>query len=139
MKPHPYLRAYMAGVAVPSVFLLFIFAASCVVRFGYNPAFPVERIIMFPVALVPAIWGAWNMVYLALRAHHGPRYSLGLHGAVVPLVLVPSALQIMRALDFPPALDAPRFALIVVPLLMLVYYLVWKYFVAFLNEVLGIA
>jgi len=139
MKPHPYLRAYMAGVAVPSVFLLFVFCAFCVVRFGYNPAFPFERIIVFPLALVPAIWGVWNMVYLALRGHHGPRYTLGLHGAVAPLLLVPAALLIMRAIDFPPAIPVPPFAAVVVPLLMIIYYLVWKYFVGFLNEVLGIA
>ena len=81
----------------------------------------------------------YRLVYLALRGHHGPRYSLGLHGAIAPLVLVPSGLLIMRALDFPPALQVPQFALVIIPLAMIVYYLVWKYFVGFLNEVLGIA
>jgi len=139
MNSHPYLRAYMAGVAVPTVFLLLLFSGFCILRFGYNPAFPFERIIVFPLALVPAIWGAWNMVYFALRGHHGRGYSLGIHGAVVPVVLVPIALSIFRALGFEFPVDALRFALIVVPLMVILYYLVWKYFVAYLNEVLGIA
>lgn len=138
MNSHPYLRAYMAGVAVPTVFLLFLFSAFCIIRFGYNPAFPFERIIIFPLALVPAIWGAWNVVYLALRGHHGPRYSLGVHGAVVPLILVPVALTGARALGIAPPLNVLHFAVVVIPLAMIVYYLVWKYFVGFLNEVLGI-
>src|SRR5450759_2244305 len=80
MTTHPYLRAYMAGVTVPSVFVLFVFLVFCVIRFAYNPEFPIERVLVFPMALVPAIWGIWNMVYLAM---HTRRYiPLGAHGAL---------------------------------------------------------
>ena len=139
MNSHPYLRAYMAGVAMPTVFLLFVLAAFCIIRFGYNPEFPIERALMFPVALVPAVWGIWNMAYLALRGHRSRRYSLGVHGAVVPLVLVPLALLTAGGLGFEFPVDAPRLVLTSVPLLIVLYYLIWKYLVAFLNEVLGIA
>jgi hypothetical protein len=139
MNPHPYLRAYMAGVVVPSVLVLVGFTVFFVVRFGYNPAYPVERVLMFPLALVPAIWGAWNMVYLALRGHHGQWYSLGVHGAVAPLFLGPLAVVVFGAIGLEFPVDAGRVALIAVPVLMVIYYLIWKHVVAFLNEVLGIA
>ena len=135
MTTHPYLRAYMAGVTVPSVFLLFVFLVFCVTKVAYHPEFPIERILIFPM---PAIWGVWNMVYLAM---HKRRYiPLGCHGALVPLFLVPVALMCARAFGIDLALAATwRILLLTVPLLMIVYYLVWKSFVGFLNELLGIA
>jgi hypothetical protein len=138
MKTHPYLRAYMAGVTVPSVFLLFVFVVFCVIRFACNPEFPIERVLVFPMALVPAIWGVWNMVYLAM---HTRRYiPLGAHGALVPLILVPVALVTAKALGFEFALAASwTIVILTVPLLMIIYYLVWKFLVGFLNEMLGIA
>jgi len=139
MIPHPFLRAYMAGVAVPSVILLFPFAAFCIVRFVYNADFPVERVLMFPLALVPAIWGLWNMAYLALHHRFGRHYSLGLHGALVPLILVPIAVLVFHALDFQVPFGLPRVLLVAAPLMIILYYLFWKYVVAFLNETLGVA
>lgn len=137
MNPHPYLRAYMAGVAVPTVFLLAVFAGFCVVRFGYNPEFPIERVLVFPLALAPAIWGGWNMVYVALR---GRRWvSLGIHGALVPLALMPLALAASKALGFEFIVNAGGVVLIAAPLVMILYYLLWKYVVGWLNEVLEIA
>ena len=138
MTTHPYLRAYMAGVTVPSVVLLLIIAVLYGIRFAYNPEFPIERILVFPLALVPAIWGVWNVVYVAM---HTRRYiPLGIHGAIVPLFLAPLALATARALDIDFALPAtlPVIAL-GMPLAMIAYYLVWKYVVGFLNEMLGIA
>src|ERR1035441_660720 len=44
-----YLRAYMAGVTVPSVFLLFVFLVFCVTKVAYHPEFPIERILIFPM------------------------------------------------------------------------------------------
>jgi hypothetical protein len=138
MTTHPYLRAYMAGVTVPSVFLLFVFLVFCVIRFAYNPEFPIERILVFPMALVPAVWGVWNMVFLVMHKH---KYlPLGCHGALVPMFLVPLALVIARALGVDLALAASwRIVILTVPLLMILYYLAWKLLVGFLNEILGIA
>ena len=138
MTTHPYLRAYMAGVTVPSVFLLLVFVVFGVIRLAYNPEFPIERVLVFPLALVPAIWGVWNMVYLAL---HTRRYlPLGCHGALVPVFLVPVALLSAKAFGVDFALAASwHIVILTVPLLMIVYYLVWKFLVGFLNELLGIA
>jgi len=137
VKPHILLRAYMAGVVVPTVFLLFVFAVFCVVRLAYNPDLPLERVLVFPLALVPAIWGGWNMVYVALRGRR--RLPLGLHGALVPAVLAPLALVASHAfgLGFPGTLAGG--IAVVVPPLMAIYYLFWKYFVGFLNDLLEIA
>ena len=138
MTTRPYLRAYMAGVTFPSVLLLFGFAVFCVIRLAYNPEFPIERVLVFPLALVPAIWGAWNMVYLAM---HKRRYiPLGCHGALVPVLLVPVALWTARAFGFELTLAASwTIVAVAVPLLTIIYYLVWKYVVGYLNEMMGIA
>ncbi|MCX6629352.1 MAG: hypothetical protein NTW28_17180 [Candidatus Solibacter sp.] len=137
MTTHPYLRAYMAGVTVPSVFLLVVFVAFCAIRLAYNPEFPVERVLVFPLALVPAIWGAWNMVYLAMRTR---RYvALSAHGALVPPLLIPLSLLGAKAFGFEltPA-ESWTIVIVAVPLLMIIYYLAWKFLVGFLNELLGI-
>ena len=138
MTTHPYLRAYMAGVTVPSVFLFFVFIVFSVIRFTYRPEYPIERILVFPLALVPAIWGVWNVLYLAM---HKRRYiPLGAHGAVVPLILAPVALVVAKSLGFESALAATwPIVILALPLLMIVYYLAWKLLVGFLNELLGIA
>src|SRR5688572_853670 len=94
MKPHPYLRAYMAGIVVPTIALIAIMAVYVSQRYYFEvssqfviplPSAPLDRAIVFPLAVVPNLWGAWNMLYLALRRR--VRWSLGLHGALLPLIL----------------------------------------------------
>ena len=148
MNTHPYLRAYMAGIVVPSVVLLLVLTAFCVARFVYQVPIPIERAIIFPMALIPSLFGAWNMLYLWL----GPRRHLpiGLHGALLPFVLVPIGGTLATALGFLHlgANGAVWFEAFVVPYYevgiafcigLTIYYLVWKYLVAFFNQVLGIA
>lgn len=136
MSKHIYLRAYMAGVTVPSVLMVFALACFWVVRFGYHFPLPIERAMVFPLALVPPIWGLWNMLYVALRRH---RYlPLGLHGAVIPLFVMPLGFAIIRTsgFDFPPLVAAIfPFG---VAMVMAGYYLVWKYLVGFFNELVEI-
>jgi hypothetical protein len=80
-------------------------------------------------------WGLWNMLHLALRSR--VRWSIGAHGAVLPLVLMPAGVALARALD---VFDIQwQFALPMVPIAMTLYYLAWKYVVGFLNEEVGIA
>jgi len=136
MKNHIYLRAYMAGVTVPTVVVVFVLACFIVLRFGYNVSIPIERGLVFPLAIVPGLWGLWNMLYIVLRRHW--RIPLGMYGALVPLVVGPLALGNALLLGF----DIPRFALAIFPagvaLAMLAYYLVWKYLVGFFNRMLEI-
>lgn len=144
MRPHPYLRAYLAGIAVPTLFSLVIVAVAASQRYYFEvpsqfvigmPALPLDRAFLFPMAVVPNAWGLWNMLYLATRARL--RLPLGVFGSLLILPLVPAGVALAGLLDdFGIQLDL---ALPMVPIGMLVYYLAWKYPVRLLNEELGIA
>jgi hypothetical protein len=134
MRPHPYLRAYMAGILVPNVFLLFAIIIFASARYAFDIKLPYERVMVFPMALVPNLWGAWNVLHLALQSR--VRVPLGVHGAVLPLILMPLGLWLGRALN---AFALPlTMAAAVAPVGMIAYYLLWKHFVGFLNDELGI-
>ena len=136
MQNHIYLRAYMAGVTVPTALVVFMLACSVVLRFGYNVPIPIERFLVFPLAIVPGLWGLWNMLHIVVRKHW--RIPLGVHGALAPLVAGPLALGNAYLAGF----DVPRLALAIFPVgiavAMLAYYLAWKYLVGFFNRVLEI-
>jgi hypothetical protein len=137
MSKHPYLRAYLAGIAVPSVFLLVAMTGYTIFRYVYNLPVPIERVIVFPMAVVPSVWGLWNVLYVAALAKR--HFPLGLYGSALPLILIPCAYLVTRLLEFP----IPREVLSVIPfavaIALILYYLVWKYLVGFLNAELGIA
>lgn len=143
MRPHPYLRAYMAGIVVPTVFLLVIMSVYAYNRYYFEvssqfviplPSAPLDRAILFPMAVVPNVWGVWNMIYLALRTRL--RWSLGLHGAILPLLLMPAGFGLARSLD---VFDIQwAYALPMAPVGMIIYYLAWKYLVGFLNREVGV-
>jgi hypothetical protein len=123
-------------------------AGFLVLRFVFQVQFPIERGLIFPLALVPSLWGVWNILWLALR----PAWPIpsGLHGAILPLLLLPAGALIATSLGIlalgshgvtwfqscyvPYALIAPCFLAAIAG-----YYLVWKYIVGFLNRTLGIA
>jgi len=144
MKTHPFVRAYMAGIAVPTCMLILILTVYAYNRFYFEvssqfviplPGAPLDRAIVFPMAVVPNLWGAWNILYLALRSRL--RWSLGVHGAVLPLVLMPLGVALARSLD---VFELNwELVLPMVPVGMTVYYLAWKYLVGFLNQEVGIA
>ena len=83
MNKHPYLRAYLAGIAVPTVFLLVAMIGYTIVRYVYDVPIPVERVIVFPMAAVPNAWGLWNVLYRAFIADR--HISLGVFGGALPL------------------------------------------------------
>jgi hypothetical protein len=148
MSAHPYARAYMAGVALPTMVLLVILAGFIVLRLILQIPTPIERIIVFPMAVVPNVFGLWNMLYLRLRESR--QVSIGAFGAALPFVLAPLGgavacslgfltitpvgLAYFGALQVSYGLLAGVFCVVVV-----IYYLVWKYLVNFFNEVVGIA
>jgi len=148
MNQHPYLRAYMAGISVPTPLLLAALTVFSFARFVYNVPIPVERVIIFPMAIIPNLFGVWNMLHLASRS--STHLPLGIHGALLPFILAPAGFVLGRALGF---LELTGHTLIyfgivhihfvhiaaVFPAVLIVYYLVWKYFVGFLNAELGIA
>jgi hypothetical protein len=137
MNQHIYLRAYMAGIVVPTIFLLIVATVFTVARYIYNVPVPVERVIVFPMAVVPNAWGLWNVLFVALRSRL--QLSIGLHGALLPILLAPLGIVVASLLNFP----IPSFAVhawpIAAPLALIVYYFAWKYLVSFLNRVQDIS
>lgn len=137
MNDHPYLRAYLAGICVPTFFLMVAFLVFCTARFGCNVNLPIERYVAFPLALVPNLWGVWNIVYVA---RHGRFWlPLGWHGALLPLILMLSGFFIARLADVPMPGSLPLFVVACLPVAVIVYFLFWKHLVGFLNGMLGIA
>src|SRR2546427_13059211 len=137
MNQHTYLRAYMAGIVVPTVFLLVVATVFTMARYVYNIPLPVERVIVFPMAVVPNAWGLWNVLFVALRTRL--QLSIGLHGALLPILLAPLGIVVASLLIFPiPSFAAHAFP-IASPIALLVYYFAWKYLVGFLNRVQEIA
>jgi hypothetical protein len=137
MNQHTYIRAYLAGIAVPTVVLLGVMAGYCVLRYVYNFPVPVERVIVFPMAVVPNLWGLWNVLFIALRSRW--QLNIGLHGALLPILLAPLGIVVTSLLNFTiPGFAAHAFP-ILAPLALIFYYLAWKYLVGFLNGVVGLA
>jgi hypothetical protein len=148
MNTHPYLRAYMAGVFLPTLVLPLVLTVFIIARIVLRVPVPIEQVIIFPMAVVPSLFGLWNMLWVASHLRTGA--PIGLHGAVLPLLMAPlgalvaTSLGVLQfgphglvwfqACGIPYAWIAPGFVVA-----MAVYYLVWKYIVGFLDRVLGIA
>lgn len=144
MRTHPYLRAYMAGIVVPTLFLLVVVAIDAYQKYYFEvsnqfviplASRPLDRALLFPMAVVPNMWGLWNMLYLRLRTH--ARLSLGVHGAFLVVLLIPGGIALARLFDT--FTIQWQFALPMFPVGMTFYYLAWKYWVGFLNKEMGIA
>jgi len=148
MNTHPYLRAYMAGIVVPTIVLLILLSGFVIARFGFEVPIPIERAMIFPMGIVPGVFGLWNMLYLWLGPHR--HLPIGFHGAILPFLLVPGGyllgrcvgilalgphgLVYFQAVTVPYAFFAFGFSFA-----LIAYYLVWKYLIGFFNQVLGIA
>ena len=148
MNTHPYLRAFMAGTLVPTLVLPLILTAFLIIRLGMQVSFPIERGLIFPMALVPALWGLWNILWEWSRERtHLP---VGVHGAFLPLLLMPAGAFIATygGVLTLSSNSATWFNAVTVPyawvavflvVAMTAYYLAWKYIVGFANRMLGIA
>jgi hypothetical protein len=131
---HPYLLAYMAGVLLPSWLLLLVLGAFATGHLRAAIPGPLEQIIIFPMAAVPNLWGVWNTLYVALPAVR--RLTLGLWGALLPVIILPGGLMLQRSLDL--SLFTAAEALAALPVMAAVYYLAWKQVVGFFNRVTGV-
>jgi len=147
MNNHRYLRAYMAGISVPTPLLLIALTVFFLARFVYNIPIPVERVIIFPMAIIPNLFGVWNMLYLASHAH--TRLPLGIHGAILPFIIAPAGFLLGRSLGFlhTTAYGFTYFGAVEIhytfigiafPVALIVYYLVWKYLIGFVNRAVGL-
>src|SRR5258705_3760763 len=86
MHAHPYLRAYMAGIVAPSVALLIALTLFILTRLVFHVPIPIERVIIFPMAVIPSAFGVWNIFYVWSRPHRS--WPIGLHGALLPVIIV---------------------------------------------------
>jgi hypothetical protein len=146
MNTHLYLRAYMAGIFTPSLVLLVVLSGFILTRLILQVPIPIERVIVFPMALVPNLFGVWNILYVWSQR----RLPIGFHGALLPWILAPIGAGVGKLLGvlaigaqgitwfqqitIPYALIVPGFCGA-----LIIYYLVWKYIVGALNRVLEIA
>jgi hypothetical protein len=126
---HRFIRAYMAGVLLPTWVLLAILA---IVISGALPA-EADRALIFPMAVVPNLWGLWNVLHTALAPR---RIPIGVFGAALPAILAPAGLGLASALDL--HFYTARDMLVVLPVAMAAYYLAWKYAVSFFNRAAGL-
>jgi hypothetical protein len=131
---HPYLRAYLAGIGVPTLFLVVIVTAFTAIHTAVPIPVSVERAIVFPMAVVPNLWGLWNLLYRALSMKRW--ISLGAFGGLLPLVLMPAGFALGSVLGVPWL--SIRGAVLALPVAIIIYYLAWKYLVGFLNRVVSI-
>ncbi len=148
MNTHTYLRAYLAGIFVPTLVLPLILTGFITVRLVLALPIPIERFIIFPMAVVPSLFGLWNMLYLwsSARTH----LPLGVHGAILPFLGAPTGAFIASCLGMLQfgahgitwfqAYQIPyAFIAIVFMAGVAFYYLVWKFVVGYLNHAMGIA
>jgi hypothetical protein len=129
MRSHRYVRAYLAGSALPT---LVVSAAGLIaVVFFDRLEPPVQRALLLPVAINPAIWGFWNVLWVAL----GPRrrVQIGWHGAVLAVLLIGVGVLLARPLSVP-EVTPERGGIVLLPT-GFAYYLLWRYGVSFLNSV----
>ena len=93
MSPHPYLRAYMAGITPPTALF---FMGLTVFYIGYKTQTSIEHLMIFPGFIVPNVFGVWNMLYFRLR--HRGYVSIGVHGAFLSFLLVPIGIVVAQDL-----------------------------------------
>ncbi len=150
MKKHPYLRAYMAGIFIPTLGLFAALTVFIVTRLVFQVPVPIERSLVFPMALAPNLFGLWNILYV----WSGRRWPIGFHGALLPLIMAPIGVLVARfvgILSFG-ARSVTFFQQVTVPysqiipevigqdcVMIVVYYLLWKYIIGWLNRLLEIA
>jgi hypothetical protein len=130
---HPYLRAYLAGIALPTMIIPIVIAGLAILH-PTGHGFRIEEVAIFPIGLVPNAWGLWNMLYARLRARR--ELSSGPFGAALVFVLAPLAYGIQYALG--KMLWTPELFAIGLPMALVGYYLAWKVVVARFNDILGV-
>ena len=148
MNSHPYLRAFLSGAFVPTLILPLILTGFIILRLGLQYPFPFERGLVFPMGLVPLLWAVWNMLWLG--SHERTHLPIGVHGAVLPILLVPCGATLATSLGLLSlgAHGITWFSSLYIPYVVIApffvgalvgYYLAWKYIVGFVNRTLGIA
>ena len=137
MNARYYLKAYLAGIAIPTGFLLLFVSGFTLARHVWLVPAPAERVIIFPMAVLPNLWGVWNVLLAWVRGRYP--VSSGAFGALLPFVVAPLAYVIARIAG----VELPSLLIRLFPVafvaVVATYYLLWKHVVRFLNELVGVA
>jgi hypothetical protein len=140
----------MAGIVVPTIFMVVIVTVFAAWRSTIMPLAPdspsaptvgdvllleaLGRAIIFPMAIVPNVWGLWNVLYLAAGG------KMPSHSASMARFCLSSSSRSASAWQTPSAsIDSNPWILPFAATAMVAYYLVWKHIVGFLNAEMGIA
>jgi hypothetical protein len=135
MSQHVFLRAYMAGIVPPTALSLLIYLVMTVGHSLFAMTLPpVERFIVFPLVVVPNLWGLWN----GLRATMRTRLPLAVHGALLPILNFLLGYVAAQAMHIPITPEMVRSLPASLVMSMVLYYLGWKYAVAFLNTLVDV-
>ena len=130
---HPYLRAYMAGIALPTMCIPLVVIAVATHHFAARP-FHLEDVVIFPIALVPNAWGLWNALYAWVRRRWD--VPIGVFGVALLLVLGPAGYSIQASLGM--MVWTPALLTAGIPITVAAYYLAWRHVVARFNDLLGV-
>jgi hypothetical protein len=125
----------MAGIAAPTFMLLVAMTIFSLARFAFHIPVSIERIVVFPMAVVPNAWGLWNVLYLAMGLRG--RISLGIYGAALPIFLIPLGMLLAWKMDLFQLIGI--YFLFAFPVVLVIYYVLWDFLVGFFNETLEIA
>ena len=132
MRAHRYVRAYLAGIALPTI----VVCAAGFPILGLFDRFDlsVQRALILPLATNPFIWGVWNIAWVALGPQR--RVPIGWHGVLLAVLLISVGVLIAPRLGVSDV--TPRGGAAVLAPIGSAYYLFWRYGVSFLNWVIGL-
>lgn len=127
-----YLRAFIAGMILPSIFLPIFLVIVTVLR--QSDALPLHFFYLLPI-----IWGVWNVLYFSYFRYNFPSNKtlrLLLTGAILGLLI---AIYGVFWLDLPTLFHFPE-SLHCLPILIVpvVYALLWSLVVRPLNDIVGL-
>jgi hypothetical protein len=132
MRSHRYVRAFLAGIALPT---LVVCAAELVAILFFDRMEPrIQRALLLPVATNPVAWGLWNVAWVACGRRW--RVQIGWHGAILAALLIGVGVFLAGRLDVS-EVTPQRAGAVLIPIAV-AYYLLWRYAVSFLNSVVGL-
>ena len=138
MSQHLFLRAYIAGIVPPTAMSLLIYLVLYLLALSHSLITvrlpPVENVIVFPLVVIPNMWGIWN----GIRAVMTRRLPLAIHGALLPIINFALAYVMIRTTNFTVSTQMMRFGPVSLLMTMAFYYLIWKYVVGFLNTLVDV-
>jgi hypothetical protein len=128
---HRYVRAFLAGIGLPTIVVCVAGLIAVVMFDGLAP--PIQRAILVPIAVNPVIWGLWNVLWFASGSR---RLPLGWHGTILGVLLV--AIGVLAAPSLQVSAITPEAGAAAALPTGIAYHVLWRWGVASLNSVLAV-